>query len=246
MKPTTTAPKLVQIAETLREELRSLRFSAPAAYVYHPLDYAWLPHRLYLEQWGVHKPTALLVGMNPGPFGMGQTGVPFGAVVPVRDWLRCEAPVASPSGGHPKRPIDGFACPRNEVSGERLWGWAKAGFGTPEAFFRTFFVHNYCPLLFLSDTGANVIPEKLKAAEQASFLPACDRALREVALALGVRYVIGVGGWAEARARIALAGTALSFGRILHPSPASPAANKNWAGQVNAQLREIGLPLPMP
>lgn len=238
--------EILDLADRLRGELRGLTFSAPAAYLYSPLDYAWEPHRRYLEQWGRWQPQALLVGMNPGPFGMGQTGVPFGAVAPVRDWLRCEAPVLAPPRQHPKRPIEGFACRRNEVSGERLWGWARAAYGEPDAFFRVFFVYNYCPLLFLSESGANVVPEKLKAAELARVLPPCDRALRDTARALGVRQVIGVGGWAEARARQALAGLNLEIGRILHPSPASPAANQDWAAQATAQLRAAGIAVPQP
>jgi len=236
--------EIIDISDRLRAEIRGLSFSAPAAYVYEPLDYAWAPHRLYLERFGGLRPKVLLVGMNPGPFGMAQTGVPFGAVAPVRDWLGCEAPVSAPPRVHPKRPVEGFACHRNEMSGERVWGWARLLFGTPEAFFRVFFVHNYCPLLFLSESGANVIPEKLKPAEQAQFLAPCDRALRATALALGVEKVVGVGAWAEKRARTALEGIEVEIGRILHPSPASPAANKDWGGQVSAQLRALGVALP--
>lgn len=236
--------KLLEIADTLRAEMRGLAFGPPAAYVYSPLDYAWAPHSKYLEQWGGRGARVLLVGMNPGPFGMAQTGVPFGAIPPVRDWLRCEAPVGLPEQMHPRRPVEGFACRRVEVSGTRLWGWAEASFGTPEAFFEHFFVYNYCPLLFLTEGGANLVPEKLAAAERSLLLPPCDRALRATAELLGVRWVVGVGGWAETRARAALAGLPVEFGRILHPSPASPAANHGWADQATAQLRELGAPIP--
>jgi single-strand selective monofunctional uracil DNA glycosylase len=235
---------LLEIADSLRAEMRGLAFGSPAAYVYHPLDYAWAPHAKYVTQWGGRGASVLLVGMNPGPFGMAQTGVPFGAIPPVRDWLRCAAPVAVPERTHPQRPVEGFACRRTEVSGARLWGWAEEIFGTPEAFFEVFFVYNYCPLLFLADSGANLVPEKLKAAERASLLPPCDRALRATVQALGIRRVVGVGGWAEERARAALAGLSVDFGRILHPSPASPAANHGWAAQATAQLRALGVDLP--
>ena len=33
----------------------------------------------------------VFLGMNPGPFGMAQVGVPFGEVAAVRDWLRIDA-----------------------------------------------------------------------------------------------------------------------------------------------------------
>lgn len=236
--------KIVDIAARLRNRVRSLEFSAPAAYVYFPLDYAWEPHRLYLEKWGGHGADTLLLGMNPGPYGMAQTGVPFGAIPPVRDWLGCEAPVAAPAHTHPKRPVQGFACPRSEVSGMRLWGWAEQAFGTPQAFFARFFVINYCPLLFLAESAANVVPEKLKKAELAQVLGPCNDALRDTALAMGVRRVVGVGSFAEARAREALADTGIEIGRILHPSPANPAAGRDWGAQASAQLRAMGVFLP--
>src|SRR5688572_32536315 len=93
--------------------------------------------------------------MNPGPFGMAQTGVPFGDVAMVRDWLGIVAAVAKPRDEHPKRPVLGFECQRSEVSGARLWGWARARFGTPQRFFERFFVANYCPLAFMESSGAN-------------------------------------------------------------------------------------------
>jgi single-strand selective monofunctional uracil DNA glycosylase len=63
---------------------------------------------------------------------------------------------------------------------------------------------------------------------------------------------VGVGGFAEGRAREALEGSAALPGRpslpaigcILHPSPASPAANRDWAGQMERQLRALGVALP--
>lgn len=235
---------LITIAQTLREATRDLPFGPPVAATYHPLDYAWEVHRQYLERWAGFQPAVLLVGMNPGPFGMGQTGVPFGAVKPVRDWLGLDAPIGQPRDPHPKRPVEGWSCQRDEVSGERLWGWARS-FGSPEAFFRHFFVYNFCPLLFLGASGANLTPDKLAPAERQALLPPCARALRETVDALGVRWVLGVGAWAEDRAREALADAPnLHIGRILHPSPASPAANRDWAGQVETQLAAMGIALP--
>src|SRR6478609_6272568 len=129
----------VQITETLRQALAPLRFGAPVTHVYNPLEYAGTPLRQYLERYGSTPKEVVLVGMNPGPFGMVQTGVPFGEVALVRDWLGIEAPVGKPAREHPKRPVDGFACKRSEVSGARLWGWARETFGSPERFFERFF-----------------------------------------------------------------------------------------------------------
>ena len=236
---------LPTISLDLSTAMERLRFTSPVAHVYNPLTYARSPHLRYLERYGAGRPEVLLVGMNPGPWGMAQTGVPFGAVGPVGAWLDLAGEaVAKPPHEHPKRQVEGFACQRNEVSGERLWGWARQVFGTPERFFAQFFVGNYCPLLFLDKGGRNLVPEKLKAAERAALLPPCDLALRRTAETLGVRWVVGVGAWAEKRARAALSGLDVTLGKILHPSPASPLANRGWAEQATEQLQALGIDLP--
>jgi single-strand selective monofunctional uracil DNA glycosylase len=236
-------PPLVDVGDALARRLERLRFGAPVAYVYHPLRYARAPWREYLRRYGGGTREVVLFGMNPGPFGMAQTGVPFGEVTLVRDWLGIEAPVGRPADEHPKRPVQGFACPRSEVSGARLWGWARERFATPERFFARFFVANYCPLLFLEASGRNLTPDKLRAAEREPLVAACDAALRRTVELLRPRVVVGVGQWAEGRARAALAGTRVRIGRIPHPSPASPAANRGWAPQAERALAELGLRL---
>ncbi len=185
----------------------------------------------------------LLVGLNTGPFGMAQTGVPFGDVAMVRDFLGIHAPVMTPVREHPKRPVQGFDCPRSEVSGTRLWGWIRDRFGTPEAFFRDFFVANYCPLVFMEDSARNRTPDKLPAAERAGLFAACDEALQQVVAAMDPAVVVGIGGFAERRAREALPEFAGTIGGILHPSPASPLANRDWARQAEAQLKRLGVGL---
>jgi single-strand selective monofunctional uracil DNA glycosylase len=234
---------LLEISDTLARELRGLTFAAPITHVYNPLDYARAPHAAYLGRWGKTPKEIVLVGMNPGPFGMAQTGVPFGNVAMVRDWMGINETVGKPSPEHPKRPIDGFGCPRSEVSGTRLWGWARDTFGTPERFFKRFFVANYCPLCFMEESGRNFTPDKLPAAERALVNAACDRALRSVVELLRPKYVFGVGHFAEARARVALDGLDVRLGRIPHPSPASPAANRGWAAEATKALRLAGVSL---
>ncbi|MFT6629318.1 MAG: single-strand selective monofunctional uracil DNA glycosylase, partial [Flavobacteriales bacterium] len=216
----------------------------PVHTTYNPLVYARAPHAKWLETWGAAPRETLWLGMNPGPFGMAQTGVPFGDVVAVRDWLGIEAAVGTPPIEHPKRPIVGFAMTRREGSGKRLWGWAEERFGTPDVFFADHFVHNYCPLLFMHETGRNIVPEKLKAAEREPLFEACDEALRDVVRALGVTRVVGIGVFAEKKALEALDGMGLEIGRILHPSPASPAANAGWAERVEPTLEAMGVTLP--
>lgn len=233
----------VRVARELSRAVDALRFSPPVAHVYNPLDYAWEAHKAYLERWGAAPREVLLVGMNPGPWGMAQTGVPFGEVSLARDWLGLSAPVRRPEREHPKRPVLGFACPRSEVSGARLWGWAKARFERPERFFARFFVHNYCPLMFLEAGGKNLTPDKLPATERAPLEAACDQALRALVAFLKPSFVVGVGAFAADRARQALSGVPVRVDAILHPSPASPAANRGWAPQAEKGLARIGVSL---
>lgn len=233
--------QLISVTQRLSKTVDALRFAAPVTHVYNPLAYAWAPHEAYLRRYGGGKNRTLLLGMNPGPFGMAQVGVPFGEVSLVRDWLQVSGVVTKPEHEHPARPIDGFACTRSEVSGARLWGWAKDRFQTPERFFDKYFVVNYCPLVFMGDSGKNVTPDKLPLVERKPLFEACDRALAELCEVLSPRLVIGVGAFALGRARAALADRGIATAQILHPSPASPKANAGWARIVEAQLQELGL-----
>ena len=239
-----TPSPLIDIAHDLAGEVSTLVFGAPVSHVYNPLDYAWKAHSQYLERYGASPKEVLFLGMNPGPWGMVQTGVPFGEVRVVRDWLGIVAEIGRPEAEHPKRPVEGLACTRSEVSGARLWGWARDTFSTPERFFARFFIANYCPLAFVESSGRNHTPDKLPVAERRPLLAICDRALRRTVEHLRPGLVIGVGAFAESRARAALDGIDVSIGRILHPSPASPAANRGWADQAKRELRELGVDLP--
>ena len=237
--PGRRAARLVASAAALRDAVDRLSFSPPVTHVYDPLAYAWQPHQLYLERFGDAAGRVVLVGMNPGPFGMAQTGVPFGDVTMVREWLGIEAPVDRPAAEHPKRPVEGFACRRSEVSGTRVWGWARSRCGTADAFFARFFVLNYCPLVFMEASGRNRTPDQLPAAERAPLFAACDAALREMVAALEPRAVVGVGRFAADRAAAALGAAAPRLGCILHPSPANPQANRAWEATVERQLAEL-------
>lgn len=221
-----------------------MRFSGVVTHVYNPLEYARESFADYTERYGSDEKEVVLVGMNPGPWGMAQTGVPFGEVGMVRDWLKVRGAIGRPASEHPKKPVQGFDCKRSEVSGARLWGWAKERFETPRSFFRRFFIANYCPLLFLGATGVNLTPDKLSRPERAALEESCDAALRHTVEFLRPRHVIGVGQYAEACAERALAGLDVQIGRILHPSPASPAANKDWAAQATRQLTDLGIAVP--
>ena len=229
------------IISGLLTDLEPLRFSEPVTHVYNPLIYARSAHDLYIRRYGWGPKEVILLGMNPGPWGMAQTGVPFGEVEAVKNWLRIQAPVDQPAVIHPKRPIEGFSCRRSEVSGRRLWGWARETFGTPEKFFSRFFVANYCPLIFMEESGRNRTPNTIPVGQRRPLLAACDQALKHLVDLLDPRYVIGIGAFAADRARTALNGTGVSVGKITHPSPANPRANRGWQQLVEAEFNAMGI-----
>lgn len=234
-------PLLRGAALRLADAVDALGFGEPTTHVYNPLRYAWAGHESYLRQYAGTPKRVVFLGMNPGPFGMAQTGVPFGEIASVRDWMGINARIEKPANEHPKRPIDGFDCTRSEVSGRRLWGAFEERFGTAAAFFEDHFVANYCPLVFMESGGKNRTPDKLPAAEMELLYQACDAHLRELVGALEPEWLIAVGAFAESRARVALADAPVQVARILHPSPASPAANRGWAEQAGKQLAGLGI-----
>jgi len=234
----------IAISRWLTRQVADLEFGPPTACVYNPLVYARRSHEAYLRRYARPGVAALLIGMNPGPWGMAQTGVPFGEVALVREFLGIDEPVGQPPVLHPKRPIEGFACTRSEVSGRRLWGWARDRYGTARRFSDTFLISNYCPLVFMEASGRNRTPDKLPAAEREPLFAACDEALRRLVAWSRPRQVIGVGAFATARAAAALGADGPVIGTVLHPSPASPAANRGWAEQAERQLSGLGIRLP--
>lgn len=238
----TISKSLLAAARELSAGVDGLRFAPPVTQVYNPLDYAWFAHEAYLIRFGACRKRVLFLGMNPGPFGMAQTGVPFGEIDAVRNWLGIELPVRRPRREHPLRPVMGFLCPRSEVSGRRLWGFFAKRFGTAEAFFAEHFVVNYCPLAFFEESGRNRTPDKLPAAEAAPLTAACDRHLARLLEIFQPEWVIGIGRFAlDCATRVAGEKSPVKLGTILHPSPASPAANRDWEGTALKQLRALGV-----
>ena len=232
----TNAKKLAKVAIKLSQSVGSLSFDDLTSYIYNPLEYAWEIHRQYLELAGVGKKKVIFLGMNPGPFGMAQTGVPFGEISSVRDWMGLKGRVKKPIPEHPKRPVDGLSCSKSEVSGRRLWGLFSEKFPNPKDFFEDHFVANYCPLVFMEESGRNRTPDKLPAKEKKPLQDMCDWHLREIVEIMEPEWLIGVGGFAKKRAEEALTGIEIQIGTILHPSPASPAANRGWAAAATKQL----------
>ena len=210
-------------------------------HVYNPLAYAWPLYEAYLRKFAANRKSVVFLGMNPGPFGMVQTGVPFGEVAAVRDWLQLGGALSKPPREHPRRPVTGLDCRRSEVSGRRLWSFFAAQFGPPEVFFAEHLVMNYCPLAFIETTGRNRTPDKLTPPERAALFAVCDAHLLEIVRVLCPDWLIGIGDFAFKRAQELFHHGPPQVGRILHPSPANPAANRDWSGTAARQLRALGI-----
>ncbi len=235
--------ELITAAAQLRDEVDALSFAEPVTHVYNPLAYAWRSHQAYLRQANPDGAKVLFLGMNPGPWGMAQTGVPFGEIEFVRDWIGINEVVDRPSNEHPKRPIEGFECQRSEVSGRRLWGLFRDRFVDANKFFDQHFVVNHCPLVFMESSSRNRTPDKLPASERATLEELCDDHLRTVVQLLQPDHLVGVGVYAERclNRAVEATGSNAKVTRILHPSPASPAANRDWSGTATKQLQQAGI-----
>ena len=233
---------LLEAARELSAAVNALSFGSPVAYTYNPLEYAWAGHEAYIRRFGTGRKDILCLGMNPGPFGMAQTGVPFGEITAVTLWMGITAPIGQPAAMHPKRPVQGFACPRSEVSGRRLWGLFEEMYGSAENFFAKAYVANYCPLIWMSESGANITPDKLPREQQAAVDAACQRHLVRLLEILQPKLLVGVGKYALDQLTLAakqLPGQHFTLGTILHPSPASPIANKCWPDKPREQWLDL-------
>ncbi|EMI18687.1 Uracil-DNA glycosylase-like protein [Rhodopirellula maiorica SM1] len=242
-KKTSIRDSVIAAAKQLRDDVDSLSFSEPVTHVYNPLRYAWNGHQAYLQNVNNKGVKVVFLGMNPGPWGMAQTGVPFGEIDAVKNWMGINVPVDHPENEHPKRPVEGFDCAKSEVSGRRLWGLFRERFKSADRFFKDHFVLNYCPLVFMEESARNRTPDKLPVAERATLNQVCDAHLQKLLQLLNPAYVVGVGAYAEGCLKRTLDSidSNAKLSRILHPSPASPAANRDWAGTATKQLKEAGI-----
>ena len=236
---------IIARTKQFRDQVSSLTFTRNDITVYNPLEYAWEPHENYLRRCVSSHKDVVFLGMNPGPWGMAQTGVPFGDVQMVRDWIGISGGVHTPEHEHPARPILGFSTTRSEVSGTRLWGYVKKRFGSAQEFFASNTVLNYCPLVFMETSGRNLTPDKLPKTDRVKLEKLCDEYLADILKLLKPGAVIGVGKYAQNKLKQVIEAYAPepvpTVGWVLHPSPASPAANRGWEDQAEKQLSEQGI-----
>ncbi|MCH2646055.1 MAG: hypothetical protein MKZ53_03700 [Candidatus Thalassarchaeum sp.] len=237
--------RMIEASSKLRDDVEkfadSLVKEGSVDAVYNPLAYAWEPHRAYLELASGGGAKTLLLGMNPGPHGMGQMGIPFAATSVVRELLKItNLEVGQPRKPHPKRPISGLDWPKEEVSGTRLWGLLANEYGSAESIFKSVFLLNHCPLmLFSGERATNITPDKITGPTTKALLERCDEHLREVVDIMQIERVIGVGRYSEKRALNALSGIDISVTTCWHPSPASPLANRNKGEDWKKNVRNV-------
>ena len=237
--------RILEFYTQLCDEVDGLTFSYPVMQTYNPLRYAWHGFSQYMEK-SPGKARVVFVGINPGPWGMTQTGVPFGEINAVKNFLGIrELDITPPENEHPSYPVQGLKCQRSEVSGRRLWALFQEHYGTAENFFADAIVLNYCPLFFIARTDAggirNFTPDKLNQDESEQLFEYCDMCLIRTLEILRPEFVVGIGNFAYKRAKTILISIDAEIVKILHPSPASPAANKDWSGKVTEQLRAAGV-----
>ena len=236
---------ILNIYQRLCDEVETLKFSWPVVSVYNPLRYAWNGFTQYMK-FSEGRKRVIFLGINPGPWGMAQTGIPFGEINAVRNFLGItQISITPPENQNVSYPVRGLNCGRSEVSGKRLWGLFASRFGTAENFFAHHFVLNYCPLLFLCRTEKGSIrsstPDRIDPSERMRFCRFCDTTLIEAVEILKPDYVVGIGNFAYQRAKFALIGQRVTITKILHPSPANPKANHDWAGKTILTLTESGV-----
>lgn len=249
------AQRLLEWESRLVQELQGLCFPHPVTHQYSPLEYAWPLHEAYVRRYFLPSARILLVGMNPGPFGMVQSGIPFGDVTIVKEWFHIHGELlqdAMPKRVHPKRPILGLDCPRREVSGQRLWGWARQGWETSENFFSWAFVYNYCPIAFMSDSGKNITPDQLHGEHKRALLDSCDSCLSRLVDWMKPVAVFGLGKFSY-QVCCNVVGDRCPVGMLLHPSPANPKSREYWsrwslvANDIRQQcIRQVNIDIPLP
>jgi len=234
---------VVRRTRDFANQVDSLRFSCDC-YIYNPLDYAWPMMETYLRRYLSQPVKTVFLGMNPGPFGMAQTGIPFGEITVVKGYLQIEEPIGKPLVEHPKRPIFGLETQRKEISGQRLWGLIQEYFPDAQDLVGSIGVINYCPLVFVDrgSTGKNITPDRLGLGERMALETICDSYLHDMLEMLNPVFALGVGKYAESKLlTVAKAFEDITVGSILHLSPINPRANRGWAGIVRAQLDELGV-----
>ena len=238
-----TAEQLWRLEQSAAEELQHRQYDVKSKvkFILNPLDYAREPHIKFLSKYLTGPKSVLFVGLNPGPWGMCQTGLPFGEVNKCRDFLGITGAVWQPEHTPPKLKILGFDSTRREVSGDRFWSFVARVWTTAESFFSDCFIVNYCPLAFTTETGKNVTPAQFSSEDRKAVFRVCDEALYNMIRVLRATHIVAIGKVVLARVQQLQADRQLELRLhpVMHPSPANPAANKDWLGLATRSLAPL-------
>jgi single-strand selective monofunctional uracil DNA glycosylase len=227
------------IINTLSHNCEKINFSGQGLVVYNPLNYAKLATAQYLDTYGQGRKEVLFLSLNPGPFGMAQTGIPFGDVYWVTKYLKIHNTIEQPKDAvHPKRPILGFDCTRKDVSADRFWKLISSFYPNATTFFQKNFLWTFAPLYFCDKSGKNITPDKINLVSRKELEQICLEALKNIILSLQVNNVISIGAYVYKNV-LKLDAEVLNkieVENIPHPSPLNPANNKGWDIRVKDML----------
>ncbi|XP_058812970.1 single-strand selective monofunctional uracil DNA glycosylase [Topomyia yanbarensis] len=237
--------RVYQLELQLCDALKQIPLPASAAVTYDPIEYAVELHLAYMQRYLDGPKPVLFLGMNPGPWGMCQTGVPFGYIPAVRDWMQLRGQVLKPIPELSVRPVEGLACTRGEQSGQRWWGLYERICGKPENFFRNCFVFNICPLAFFQANGRNITPADLKGTSKTRMQEVCTEYLQSALELFNPSIIISVGRYTEDRVKALVRQNLLDATRVQlkcmpHPSPRS-LNNTNWHDKAQQWLEDNGV-----
>ncbi|XP_045776673.1 single-strand selective monofunctional uracil DNA glycosylase [Maniola jurtina] len=242
--PNDLSDEFLELADEMNEALNEFNLPPAVKCVYNPSIYARYTFEMYARKYCNTKKKIMFFGMNPGPWGMSQTGVPFGEISSVRDWLGIEGPVNKPPHEIRERPVDGFDCKRTEVSGKRFWGLLKTICGTPENFFKTSFVYNYINQQWMKSNGCNLTPGDFKVSDMEPLYNICDPIFVKILKLYEVEIVVAIGKFCETRAQKAikkyLPSSSIKILYLSHPSPRS-VNNNNWEQKALEELKRHDL-----
>jgi len=241
----TTVSDSIKRTSELRESADHVQIKEKLSWSYNPLEYAWPVHREYLRRFGGESNRVVFLGMNPGPWGMGQTGVPFGDPYIVRDWMKMgdDFEIEQPDNMTEDRPVLGFQSDKKEGSGQRLFSYIRDQFGDLEKFFDNNFILNYCPLLMFTEEGNNLTPSDLLKDDRQRVYEVCDPYIWDMIGFYDPEVLVGIGKFATERLKDVFDGGDREIVRIPHPSPASPIATRDggqyWIDLVTDRLRKV-------
>ncbi|KAI8124664.1 hypothetical protein FF38_10666 [Lucilia cuprina] len=212
----------------LNEKLRNITTPLEISYIYNPVEYAADLHQAYLKKYLKGGKKVLFIGLNPGPNGMGQTGIPFGNITTVRDKMGLNGTVNQPPNIHPKRPVNGLATTIEEPSGKRLWTkFQELSDGSLDIFFEQCFVYNFCPLLFYNSKGDYISPQKLKAPYNRQISNACLHTIEQILELIQPEVIVAIGRYAYDNLKAVKYCIEKRLLYLRHPSPR--ACTKNWS-----------------